>query len=214
MTGAFIIIVVFTLFTGFAVVAVAHVLRRQRHAQAVDRFLAARSLDEVWGGSRRGGLDRKTCLTVMVLPAEAEWNTLALTEDGEEAGKISYGAGYEVVFNCKYLKRRTWLEKTTEVRSTGKRKGWDFRSDEGLITTFFLNGVDLEFALADGRFHYSALSGDVKRNEETCSVQIHPKGATELYYVVLHQSLSPSARAITCCLPQLMRKLCHTPDSY
>lgn len=150
----------------------------------------------------------------MILRAEAEWNTLALTEDGEPAGTIFYGAGYEVVFNCKYLKRRTWLEKTTEVTATGKRKGWDFRSDEGLITTFFLEGVDLEFTVADGKCQYSELSGDVKRNKEICSVQIHPKGATELYYVVLHQSLSPEARAIICCLPQLMSKLRHTPDSY
>lgn len=213
MTGAYIIIIVFALFTGFAVVGVAHVLRRHRHAQAVDRFLASRSLDDVWGASRRGGLDRQSCLTVMILPAEAEWNTLALTEDGEAAGTIFYGAGYEIVFNCSYLKRRTWLEKTTEVTAAGKRKGWDFRSDEGLITTFFLDGVDLEFTLPDGKLHYSEISGDVKRNKETCSVQIHPKGSSELYYVVLHQSLSPAARAIICCLPQLLRKLRHTTDS-
>jgi hypothetical protein len=49
--------------------------------------------------------------------------------------------------------------------------------------------IDIEFHLPEGRFLYSTLSGDLKRNNEIAGIQIHPKGASFLFYVVLHKSL-------------------------
>lgn len=209
MTEEQLILTFFCVTTLLVMVGVAFGVGRYNRSRKVDEKLSKRGLDEVWGAPRLSGLDRTTCNTVMIMPSGGLSNILNLTEDGDPIGTIDTGTGMQATFNCKFMKRKAFPERKIETSITGaRREVWHLKSDEQVITTLWRDGVDINFELpAEGRFVYSTLSGDLKRNNEIASIQIHPKGASFLFYVVLHKSLSPEAKALICYLPFFARKI-------